>query len=59
MVIICLVAMIENRLRPNMNSDLADNLPDLSHLTEQERSKIVEVLRKDETLRSKLNDKFL
>lgn len=51
--------MIENRLRPNMNSDLADNLPDLSHLTEQERSKIVEVLRKDETLRSKQNEKFV
>lgn len=51
--------MIENRSRPKMNTDLADDLPDLSYLTEQERSKIVEVLRKDETLRSKQNEKFV
>jgi len=51
--------MIENKSRAKMNGDVSDDLPDLSYLTEQERSKIVEVLRKDETLRSKQNEIFV
>lgn len=36
-----------------------DQLPDLSHLTETERNRIMDVLKRDERLNKRLNDKFM
>ncbi len=42
-----------------MSSMPDDQLPDLSHLTESEKARILDVLKRDERLTRRQNEKFM
>jgi hypothetical protein len=42
-----------------MENELATDLPDLSFLTEEEKLKIIQVLKRDDSLRQKQNEKSM